>query len=523
MRGTADRPIIFSAPMILALLAGRKTMTRRLATSPLAKCQIGDRLWVRESLRAKNMDFLGMLGLTEPLTAPDPTRCDLCTSYAADGEPCVEEHSFDLSWMWRRLSVPSIHMPRPFSRLTLTVTDVKVERLQDISEGDARAEGATRFDDIPLDPLHRQFPSHADRWAMETPRTTGDCLGSARMAFGNFWLKLHGPTSWAENPTVVALTFTVTHRNIDAWTPQPPSPMPSPPRRAMAVGARREGDWLMAENTGIEWADHTWNPWFGCSKVSPACDHCYAEELMDHRYQRVVWGGDRHRTGHSTWNDPLRWDRAAAKAGKPATVFCLSLGDIWDNDVDPRWRRDAFAVMEKTPHLTYLLLSKRIGNAERMCSAEAANPCLPPNAAIGATMINQPEWDRDIDKLLHAGEVLGARFTFASVEPMLGPIETRGRLPNWVICGGESGRQARPMRPDWARSLRDQCQAAGVSFFFKQWGEFRPHDGSPSDEKLECDRESVDWPDGKQSIRVGKKAAGRLLDGRVHDEMPHAR
>jgi protein gp37 len=233
----------------------------------------------------------------------------------------------------------------------------------------------------------------------------------------------------------------------------------------------------MAENSKIEWTDHTWNPWIGCTNVSPACDHCYAEALMANRYKRVEWGAgnDRVRTAAGTWAQPLRWDRLAAAAGKPAFVFCLSLGDIWDNEVDPIWRRDAFAVMEHTPHLIYLLLSKRIGNARKMCNPLAGHVRLPPNAALGATVIDQDEWDRDVWKLLDAADVLGARFTFCSVEPMLGPIKARrSEMPNWVIVGGESGPHKRPMDLAWARSLRDQCQAAAVPFFGKQLDKVTP-------------------------------------------------
>src|SRR6185312_15777130 len=193
----------------------------------------------------------------------------------------------------------------------------------------------------------------------------------------------------------------------------------------------------MGANSKIEWCDHTWNPWLGCTEVSPACDHCYARTMMAERYGRVQWGAgeDRVRTSKANWREPLKWNRALEGTGRVELVFCLSLGDIWDNEVDPLWRRDAFAVMEATPHLVYLLLSKRTGNAERMCDPMAGNPCLPSNAALGATMVNQPEWDRDLPKLKRAGEVLGARFTFASVEPMIGPIDARGDLPGWVIVG----------------------------------------------------------------------------------------
>lgn len=234
----------------------------------------------------------------------------------------------------------------------------------------------------------------------------------------------------------------------------------------------------MAENSKIEWTDHTWNPWIGCTKVSPACDHCYAEELMDTRYGRARWGAgeDRVRTAPGNWNMPRKWDRAAAAAGVPATVFCLSLGDIWDNEVDPIWRNQAFAVMRETPHLIYLLLSKRIGNAIGMCDStrHGSSAGLPPNAALGATMVNQAEWDRDAPKLRAADAVLGARFTFASVEPMLGPITQGDWCPDWVICGGESGRQARDMPEPWAASLRDQTKARGKAFFMKQMARKAP-------------------------------------------------
>lgn len=296
----------------------------------------------------------------------------------------------------------------------------------------------------------------------------------------------------------------------------------------------------MAEFTKIEWCTHTWNPWFGCQKVGPACDFCYAEALMDLRYGKVRWGAgeDRVRTSAQNWREPLKWNRAAADAGRIDTVFCLSLGDIWDNAVDPRWRHDAFGVMEQTPHLLYLLLSKRIGNAKKMCDPRAGNPCLPTNAALGATMANQEEWDRDLPKLKEAARDLGARFTFASVEPMLGRIYTRNNLPDWVIVGGESGQHARPMHPDWARSLRDQCTAAGVPFFFKQhgsWSVIYDRDRDDPDWR-QCDTIKRATPRGQwlnlaggqgfhgervlRVVPVSKKRAGRLLDGVEHNAMP---
>lgn len=227
----------------------------------------------------------------------------------------------------------------------------------------------------------------------------------------------------------------------------------------------------MAENSKIEWTNHTWNPWIGCTKVGPPCDHCYAASMMDTRYGRVRWGAgeERLRTAPANWRLPYKWDRAAAAAGKRATVFCLSLGDIWDNEVDQDWRDDALRVMESTPNLIWLLLSKRIGNAVKMAER------LPENAALGATMASNEEWHRDAHKLEEAARALGALFTFASVEPMLGPVEIGdGYCPDWVICGGESGQGWRDMPAEWAESLRDQTLARGKAFFMKQMANKAP-------------------------------------------------
>lgn len=225
----------------------------------------------------------------------------------------------------------------------------------------------------------------------------------------------------------------------------------------------------MGETTRIEWADHTWNPWIGCTKVGAPCDNCYAEELMDTRYGRVVWGndGERVRTSPSTWAQLRKWDRAAALAGTRPFVFSLSLGDIWDNRVPAQWRRDAFDIARECPNLVMLYLSKRIGNAVEM-AREAGG--LPPNAALGATFGDQRDYDRDRLKLREAAHELGALFTFGSFEPLLGPVILDKNAPDWIIVGGESGRAARPMNLDWARSLRRQSAELGRVFNFKQAG-----------------------------------------------------
>lgn len=257
------------------------------------------------------------------------------------------------------------------------------------------------------------------------------------------------------------------------------------------------------ENSKIEWCTHTFNPWYNCTKVSPACDNCYAEAMMDKRLGRVKWGAGqpRVRTSEANWRAPIKWATTAGKAGRTTdTVFCASLADVWDNEVDPKWREDLFDLIENTRNFTWLLLSKRIGNAVDM-AVEAGG--LPPNCALGASMANQDEYDRDIGKLFAAGITLGAKFTFVSIEPLLGPISHMDTFPDWVIVGGESGKHARPMNLDWARSVRDQCERARVPFLFKQWGEWAPTN------RL-----------GEHMSMVGKKKAGRTLDGIIHDGFP---
>ena len=230
----------------------------------------------------------------------------------------------------------------------------------------------------------------------------------------------------------------------------------------------------------------------------------------------------------------MAWNKAHdsffAEHGRRQRVFCASLADVFDNEVDPAWRDELMGLIVSTPHLDWLLLTKRIGNVSKMLKPDAWEHL--PHVWLGATICNQEEADRDIPKLLS----VPARVRFLSIEPMLGPIDLtrvhevrqggisgwhciqgycRRHFPrkqcgcplqeptiNWVICGGESGHGARPMHPTWARSLRDQCAAAGVPFMFKQHGEWRTRAG------------------GKAVIRVGKQAAGRLLDGVEHNGFP---
>ena len=317
----------------------------------------------------------------------------------------------------------------------------------------------------------------------------------------------------------------------------------------------------MSENTKIEWADHTFNPWVGCTKISPACDHCYAEGWAK-RSGQVVWGGERKRTSIANWKLPLKWNQQAAirqhgweicvsmhpdgeaaaiSAGyiKPARpkVFCASLADVFDNEAPVEWRMDLFSLIADTPHLDWLILTKRIGNVQSMCSEDGLMfDMIGQRVWLGATICNQVEADRDIPKLA----AVPAHMRFLSMEPLLGPVDLGFDIPwksppiDWVIVGGESGPNARPMHPDWARSLRDQCEAAGVPFLFKQWGEWAPHQAIPGgDEGGDVRRGHVRYligdgrePDGHfrkgdaAVARVGKKSAGRLLDGHEWNGAP---
>lgn len=255
----------------------------------------------------------------------------------------------------------------------------------------------------------------------------------------------------------------------------------------------------MAADTGISWSDSTFNPWIGCTKVSPACDHCYAERLMEHRMHRVKWGAGmpRARTSPSNWKTPLYWEKQhnafMLAHGRRQRVFCASLADVFDNEVPSQWRTDLFRLIADTPHLDWLLLTKRIGNARDMIEEAVDSNDLPvwpwSHVWLGSTVVNQEEADRDVPKLL----ATPAAVRFLSIEPMLGPVnlvrvQMRLRPANfdgpevngytapleapcgvdWVIAGDESGPHARPSDLDWYRSLKDQCQAAGVAFHMKQ-------------------------------------------------------
>jgi len=226
----------------------------------------------------------------------------------------------------------------------------------------------------------------------------------------------------------------------------------------------------MSEQTGIQWTDHTFNPWWGCEKVSPACDHCYAESLAK-RYGHDVWGHDAPRRffGEKHWQEPVKWNRAAAAAGVRRRVFCASMADVFEDRpdvVDARGR--LFGLIEATRMLDWQLLTKRPANIQRMIHSDWREQ-WPRNVWVGTTAETQ-EW---LDARSRWMERLNPRILFLSYEPGLGPI-TVPRWAQWVIAGGESGSGCRAIDPAWVRSVRDQCKLAGVPFFFKQWGGFHP-------------------------------------------------
>lgn len=289
----------------------------------------------------------------------------------------------------------------------------------------------------------------------------------------------------------------------------------------------------MAETTKISWADATFNPWIGCSKVSRGCLHCYAEELMDRRYGKVKWGptGTRVRTAASNWKQPLKWNREAAAAGVRRRVFCASLADVFEDrpELEP-WRVDLFGMIDATPWLDWLLLTKRPENVVDLWAYYDCDggPYFPPNAWIGTSVEDRKHGLPRIDIL----RTIPAAVRFLSIEPLvedLGPLNLAGI--GWAIVGGESGSDAVPMHPDWARSVRDQCIAAGVPFLFKQWGQWMPVDEPWEQDDIKPKRANECWwnraggtgfhGDAVWRMRkVGKEAAGDQLDGRRWAEFP---
>lgn len=302
----------------------------------------------------------------------------------------------------------------------------------------------------------------------------------------------------------------------------------------------------MADRSKIEWTDSSWTPLRGvkghwhCTKVSAGCEQCYAERF------NVRLGGPAYKHGADTFrldekilSQPLRWKT-------PRKVFVCSMTDLFHEDVDFYKLQAIFQVMVATPHHTYQVLTKRasrmkalvpdifaslfgkrirMGVGDKQLVEHVNSYQVPPNIWLGVSVEDQATADERIPLLLQTP----AAVRFVSYEPALGPVNFSDYLSqngkvfhrggytdalDWVICGGESGPKARPMHPDWARGLRDQCQAARVPYFFKQWGEWRPR--TDADPKRLMDQFIKDT----FFSRIGKKRAGRLLDGRTWDEFP---
>lgn len=365
------------------------------------------------------------------------------------------------------------------------------------------------------------------------------------------------------------------------------------------------------ENSLISWCDHTQNFWIGCTAVSPGCLNCYADTLDKNRFSKTLgtgtqdapirhWGrgAPRHRTSISIWNNPLKWD-SIAKAGhfvevtlrgtvlyrgdirkvrshpvKHAAVvhalkdsdtlvtkvrprvFCSSLSDILDTEVDPKMLAEALDVIRRCDGIDWLLLTKRpelwgprISAVHRLNFdattmtnetplgiwlarwATGLAELIPKNIWFGTTVEDHPRAVERIPALLE----IPARVHFLSGEPLLGPVNlepwlriqrdfaTTADFPriDWVIVGGESGPDARPMHPAWARSLRDQCAAAGIAFHFKQWGEWMPGCQYQSGDRERLHEKAQHTFDAdNHSWWVGKSASGRLLDGIEHNAFP---
>lgn len=254
------------------------------------------------------------------------------------------------------------------------------------------------------------------------------------------------------------------------------------------------------ENSKIEWTTHTFNPWIGCTKVSDGCKHCYAESLMDRRYGKVQWGptGARQRTSAANWRKPLQWNKRAQAEGVRYRVFCASLADVFEDRPElEEWRAELLSMITRTQKLDWLLLTKRPENVNRMIEKASGFSdaemwfYTAQNVWLGTSVENQEQADKRIPDLM----AIPAKVKFLSMEPLLGPVDLRQYCRevgmgtysiwldyiDWVIVGGESGKDARPMQIEWARDIQRQCAAADVPFFFKQgsaanWPDYKNFD-----------------------------------------------
>jgi protein gp37 len=283
----------------------------------------------------------------------------------------------------------------------------------------------------------------------------------------------------------------------------------------------------MAERSAIAWTDATFNPVWGCQRVSPACDHCYAAAWAQRLVpDQALWDGAERafRTfGDHHWNEPLRWEKRAEHEGRRIRVFCASMADVFDKDWPADVRPRLWDLIAKSPHLDWQLLTKRIGNVRTLVPGDWFMGEWPRNVWLGITVIDQAEFDRDVPKLLEHN----AAVRWLSIEPMLGAInmseflwgppspcaecpkdidcecgwKTRRELGfhgiDWVVAGGESGRDARPLEAQWVSDLADECRNARIPFFMKQlseanWPTFKDFESFPADLRVR------QWPAEQQ-------------------------
>lgn len=272
----------------------------------------------------------------------------------------------------------------------------------------------------------------------------------------------------------------------------------------------------MAKDTKLEWVHHTFNPWWGCTKVSIACRNCYAETWAK-RVGSRVWGQDSDRRFFTEkhWNEPIKWNRAAQQAGERRRVFCASMADVFEprSDLDP-WREKLAELINATPHLDWLLLTKRY----RQIQQDAPWTVWPRNVWLGMTVENQRWAQRRIPYLVEIPAVV----RFLSCEPLLGPINLNpwlGDTIHWVVSGGESGSKSRPSRPEWFYSLRDQCLATGAAFHFRKWGHWTPVEPEKPGRKKQY--HYIDLQGNPVTLwAVGVHASGRDLDGQTWNQVP---
>lgn len=246
------------------------------------------------------------------------------------------------------------------------------------------------------------------------------------------------------------------------------------------------------ENSKIDWAKHTFNPWLGCTHISEGCANCFAEASESTRLKKVGWGkGEkRKKTSAENWGKPLLWEEEAKKSGDHPVVFCASAADVFDQEVSEKWRDELFELIAKCPSLKWFLLTKRSKFLARYKKRIESLPQI----CVGVTAENQKRFDERVPHLLK----LDVPVRFVSMEPLLGPVTLGKSLKSlhWIMVGGESssdGKSARPMHAAWVENIRDECLKAKVPFHFKQWG-------------------------GKSQPE--RKARGKTVDGKFWHEAP---